>query len=91
MGAAAPEFFFSVCSAGASQDLSDAESELGKERCIRWDQNNLKGSINACVFILIKTIYKCLSWALGEESGMNPMVVLKNIRRLLVLNECEVE
>lgn len=27
----APEFFFAVCSAGANQDLTDAENELGKE------------------------------------------------------------
>jgi len=42
----APDFLFAVCSAGALQDLTDAESELGK------------------------------------ETGMNPVLVLKNIRNL---------
>ncbi|CAJ1455592.1 unnamed protein product [Effrenium voratum] len=46
MDSCAPQFLFAVCSAGADQDLKDAETELAK------------------------------------ESGMNPMLVLKNIRNL---------
>lgn len=48
LGSCCPDFLLSMAAAGASQDLLDAETELGK------------------------------------ESGMNPMLVLKNIRNLSI-------